>query len=119
MIDEDEIYEFSAVITYEKWYSEDSTWGVFGFSTTDDIPKYTQQTNTYDPFGNNTQADSKLKFSQLAGKMQHLSVGGEYLVKAHYKKDPRYGDQYVPIAVYALIPQTKEAQIIFSEIANL
>lgn len=113
MIDEDEIYEFSAVITYEKWYSEDSTWGVFGFSTTDDIPKYTQQTNTYDPFGNNTQADSKLKFSQLAGKMQHLSVGGEYLVKAHYKKDSRYGDQYVPIAVYALIPQTKEAQIIF------
>lgn len=36
-MDEDEIYKFTAIITYEQYYSDDSTWGVFGFSTKDDI----------------------------------------------------------------------------------
>nr|DAX13669.1 MAG TPA: ATP dependent DNA helicase [Bacteriophage sp.] len=51
--------------------------------------------------------------SKLAGKMQHLVVGGEYVVKAKYKKDKKYGDQYVPIAIYAIIPQSRETQLLF------
>ena len=51
--------------------------------------------------------------SKLAGKMQHLVVGGEYVVKAKYKKDKKYGDQYVPIAIYAIIPQNRETQLLF------
>lgn len=45
--------------------------------------------------------------------MQHLVVGGEYLVKARYKKDKKYGDQYTPIAIYAIIPQSRETQLLF------
>lgn len=45
--------------------------------------------------------------------MQHLVVGGEYVVKAKYKKDKKYGDQYVPIAIYAIIPQNRETQLLF------
>ena len=114
-MDEDEIYKFTAIITYEQYYSDDSTWGVFGFSTKDDIPFFTKPTKTFDPFGDNNSAndiDDK-KMSKLAGKMQHLVVGGEYVVKARYKKDKIYGDQYTPIAIYAIIPQSRETQLLF------
>lgn len=114
-MDEDEIYKFTAIITYEQYYSDDSTWGVFGFSTKDDIPFFTRPTKTFDPFGDNNSAndtDDK-KMSKLAGKMQHLVVGGEYVVKAKYKKDKKYGDQYTPIAIYAIIPQSRETQLLF------
>lgn len=114
-MDEDEIYKFTAIITYEQYYSDDSTWGVFGFSTKDDIPFFTKSTKTFDPFGDNNSAndtDDK-KMSKLTGKMQHLVVGGEYVVKAKYKKDKKYGDQYTPIAIYAIIPQSRETQLLF------
>lgn len=114
-MDEDEIYKFTAIITYEQYYSDDSTWGVFGFSTKDNIPFFTKPTKTFDPFGDNNSAndtDDK-KMSKLAGKMQHLVVGGEYVVKAKYKKDKKYGDQYTPIAIYAIIPQSRETQLLF------
>ena len=45
--------------------------------------------------------------------LQHLVVGGEYIVKAQYKRDKKYGDQYTPIAIYAVIPQTREMQLLF------
>lgn len=113
-MDEDEIYKFTAIITYEQYYSDDSTWGVFGFSTTDDIPFFTKPTKVFDPFGDNkTSNEENKKMSKLAGKMQHLVVGGEYVVKAKYKKDKKYGDQYVPIAIYAIIPQSRETQLLF------
>lgn len=113
-MDEDEIYKFTAIITYEQYYSDDSTWGVFGFSTTDDIPFFTKPTKAFDPFGDNKTPDEEnKKMSKLAGKMQHLVVGGEYVVKAKYKKDKKYGDQYVPIAIYAIIPQSRETQLLF------
>lgn len=113
-MDEDEIYKFTAIITYEQYYSDDSTWGVFGFSTTDDIPFFTKPTKAFDPFGDNKTSDEEnKKMSKLTGKMQHLVVGGEYVVKAKYKKDKKYGDQYVPIAIYAIIPQSRETQLLF------
>lgn len=113
-MDEDEIYKFTAIITYEQYYSDDSTWGVFGFSTTDDIPFFTKPTKAFDPFGDNKTSDEEnKKMSKLAGKMQHLVVGGEYVVKAKYKKDKKYGDQYVPIAIYAIIQQSRETQLLF------
>lgn len=113
-MDEDEIYKFTAIITYEQYYSDDSTWGVFGFSTKDDIPFFTKPTKTFDPFSDNKTSDEEnKKMSKLAGKMQHLVVGGEYVVKAKYKKDKKYGDQYTPIAIYAIIPQSREKQLLF------
>jgi exodeoxyribonuclease V alpha subunit len=113
-LDEDEIYKFTAIVTYEQYYSDDSTWGVFGFSTKDDIPFFTKPTKTFDPFSDNKTSDEEnKKMSKLAGKMQHLVVGGEYVVKAKYKKDKKYGDQYTPIAIYAIIPQSRETQLLF------
>lgn len=97
---EDDILEFNAITLFKRYYNEDSTWGCYNFSTEDDIPFY------------KCTPDGK-KTSSLVGKMQELSIGCEYLVKAKYKKDKVYGDQYEPISVYALLPQTKEQQILF------
>lgn len=111
MFDEDDILKFKALITYKKYYSDDTMWGSYMFSTEDDIPHFTKQTKIDSQFeysGN----DNK-KFSCLAGKMQELIEGGEYIIKAQYKYDKTYGHQYVPISIYAVIPQTKEQQLMF------
>lgn len=114
-MNENEIYKFKATITYEQYYSDDSTWGIFGFSTNDDIPFFVKPTKTFEPFEENVSTDDNgnKKMSRLVGKMQHLVIGGEYIVKAQYVKDKKYGDQYVPIAIYAIIPQSRESQVLF------
>lgn len=106
---EDEILKFTATITFQKYYNPDSSWGSYLFSTEDDIPHYTKQTSSlFD-----SEDDSNKKFSCISGKMQELVVGGKYTIKATYKYDKKYGDQYIPIAIYALAPQTEEDQILF------
>lgn len=110
---EEEIYKFKATITFCRYYSDDSTWGVYGFSTDDDIPHFTKETKIDLPFEDKKEVNPNRKLSTLAGKMQELVVGGEYMVKATYKHDKNYGDQYNPISIYALIPQTRESQLMF------
>ena len=110
---EEEIYKFKATITYCRYYNDSSTWGVYGFSTDDDIPHFTKETKIDLPFEDKKEVNPDRKLSTLAGKMQELVIGGEYMVKATYKHDKNYGDQYNPISVYALIPQTRESQLMF------
>lgn len=110
---EEEIYKFKATITFCRYYSDDSTWGVYGFSTDDDIPHFTKETKVDLPFEDKKEVNPNRKLSTLAGKMQELVIGGEYMVKATYKHDKNYGDQYNPISIYALIPQTRESQLMF------
>lgn len=101
--DEDEILEFNVLITNSRYYNEQTSYGVYGFSTTDDIPVYETSPDS----------DKDRKFSVLAGKVQELTVGGEYLVKAKHRVDKNYGDQYSPVAVYAVVPKSKESQMMF------
>ena len=110
---EEEIYKFKATITYCRYYSDNSTWGVYGFSTDDGIPHFTKETKIDLPFEDKKEVNPNRKLSTLVGKMQELVIGGEYMVKATYKYDKNYGDQYNPISVYALIPQTRESQLMF------
>lgn len=110
---EEEILKFKATITYCRYYNKDSTWGVYGFATEDDIPHFTTETKIDLPFEDRKSVNPNRKLSSLAGKMQELVVGGEYMIKATYKCDKTYGHQYNPISVYALIPQTRESQLMF------
>lgn len=110
---EEEIFKFKATITYERYYSPDTTWGVYGFATEDEIPHFTTETKIDLPFEDRKAVNPNRKLSSLAGKMQELVVGGEYMIKATYKCDKTYGHQYNPISVYALIPQTRESQLMF------
>ena len=113
MFDNEEILKFKAVITHERYYNPDSTWGCYGFATEDDIPQFSKETKVDLPFEDKKEVNSDRKLSTLAGKMQELVVGGEYMIKAVYKNDKTYGHQYNPISVYALIPQTRESQLMF------
>lgn len=111
---EETIYEFNALITSSKYYSEDTAWGCYKFSTTDDIPHYVTTDPDYSLFeSNNSQSDNDKKFGTLVGRMQELMVNGEYFVKATFKVDKKYGEQYVVQSIYALVPQTQESQILF------
>ena len=110
---EEEIFKFKATITYERYYNPDTTWGVYGFATEDEIPHFTTETKIDLPFQDRKAFNPNRKLSSLAGKMQELVVGGEYMIKATYKCDKTYGHQYNPISVYALIPQTRESQLMF------
>ena len=105
---DDNIYEFKIVVTYEKYYSDDTTWGTYIAYTEDDIPFYTNgEANKFDNSG------EKKKFCNIVGKMQQLSIGGEYQIKAKYEYNKQYGHQYKPLSIYALVPQTKEMQLLF------
>lgn len=105
---DDNIYEFKIVVTYEKYYSDDTTWGSYIAYTEDDIPFYTNgEANKFDNSG------EKKKFCNIVGKMQQLSIGGEYQIKAKYEYNKQYGHQYKPLSIYALVPQTKEMQLLF------
>ena len=110
---EEEVFKFKATITYCRYYNDSSTWGVYGFSTEDNIPHFIKETKVDSPFEDKKEVNPNRKLSTLAGKMQELVVGGEYMVKATYKHDKNYGDQYNPISIYALIPQTRESQLMF------
>lgn len=118
--DEEGIIKFKAIITFERYYSSDSGWGVYMFSTTEDIP-FCKTGDTEDEtdllFEDDESQDSEnnivKRYGTLAGKMQQLIKGGEYFIKAKHKIDKKYGDQYVPVSVYALIPQTKDQQLTF------
>lgn len=105
---DDNIYEFKIVVTYEKYYNNDTTWGTYIAYTEDDIPFFTNgEANKFD------NSEEKKKFCNIVGKMQQLSIGGEYQIKAKYEYNKQYGHQYKPLSIYALVPQTKEMQLLF------
>ena len=105
---DDNIYEFKIVVTYEKYYNDDTTWGTYIAYTEDDIPFFTNgEANKFD------NSEEKKKFCNIVGKMQQLSIGGEYQIKAKYEYNKQYGQQYKPLSIYALVPQTKEMQLLF------
>lgn len=118
---DEDILIFKATITYCRYYNDSTTWGVYGFATEDEIPYFLEETkadtSADTSFGEEYKEEKRFglnkKFSVLAGKMQELIIGGEYMIKAKYKYDKTYGNQYTPIAIYALIPQTKESQLLF------
>lgn len=108
---EETIYEFNALITSSKYYNQDTAWGCYKFSTSDDIPYYVTTDPAYDLF--ESVSSHNKKFGTLVGRMQELTVHGEYLVKATFSVDKKYGEQYVVKSIYALVPQTQEDQLLF------
>lgn len=113
---EEEIYEITAVITYCRYYNSDTTWGVYGFITEDDIPNYAQpKIDDFMDAPDVIEKKKKQKASVLSGKMQELHIGGEYTIKCIHKFDKTYGHQYSPIAIYPLIPKSEESQLKFLE----
>ena len=108
MIEIEEI-KFKCVPVHERYYSSDSSYGVFVFHTKDDIPEYDDVPST--PF----QTDTKgLKMSMLVGNMQQLYIGSEYEVTATLDYNAKYKSyQYKPKIITSVTPKTTEQQKMF------
>lgn len=103
---EEKVYEFKAFIIAERYYSEDSSYGVFNFCTDDDIPEYIEPTYKED-------VEHGSKIGTLSGRMQYLNLNCEYQIRANIRQDNKYGTQYVPISITAIVPTSKENQLLF------
>lgn len=108
-MDNNELYTFKVIISTEKYYNEDTTWGSYIGYTDDDIPFCVRESN-------NSLMEDNFKpknFCNIVGKMQQLSIGCEYQIKAKHEFNKTYGHQYQPITIYAIMPQTRDMQLLF------
>lgn len=103
----EDIIKFKATPIYEKYYSEDTNWGCYNFSTNEEIPEF--QKNE-DIFGNN------VMIGVIAGKMQKLHIGTEYEISAKLEYNKKYSNyQYAPIVISAIRPKNIDDQKKFLE----
>lgn len=101
--------KFKCVPVAQRYYSEDSSYGVFVFHTTDTIPEYDLVPKS--PFQNYSE-DTKM--SMLVGTMQQLYVGAEYEVIATLDYNTKYKSyQYKPKIITSITPKTEEQQKMF------
>ena len=99
-------FEFTVQITGERYYNEDSSWGVFVFTTNDNIPHLQQSKDMM--------TEEIIPISTLCGKVQRLYVGSEYKVVAEVEYNSKYSSyQYKPISVTADTPKTNKEKLIF------
>lgn len=105
---DNEVFEFTATITGERYYNEESNWGVYVFSTEDDIPHLKKAIDQLN--------DEYLLVSTLCGKVQKLYLGSEYKVKAQVEYNSKYSSyQYKPISVIAQTPKSDKEKLLFLE----
>ena len=107
-VSDKEVLEFKVVPEQQRYYNEDSHWGVYLFSTPDDIPEFF---TGKDPFDDSAELK---KFSVLAGSMQKLTIGMKYEVKAIMEYNSKYKQwQYTPKMITSPAPQTTQEQIAY------
>ena len=101
--------KFKCVPVHERYYSSDSSYGVFAFHTKDDIPEYDLVPPS--PFQTDTEG---LKMSMLVGNMQQLYIGSEYEVTATLDYNAKYKSyQYKPKIITSVTLKTEEQQKMF------
>ena len=106
MSNSNEEYQFQLVPEFELYYNEDSSFGVYKFTTLNQLPNLAERKDII----------NKTQFYQgtLSGRMQKLYVGDTYNVTAKLVYNNKYRNwQYEPISIKTTIPQTKEQQVDF------
>ena len=99
------VYEFKMIPQQERFYNPDSSYGVYYFTTDDDIPNCQE---CYDDQWR------KKNGCTLAGNIQQLTIGVLYNVRAACVYNKKYRSyQYEPILVTADVPKTYDAQITY------
>ena len=103
------VYNFKLIPQQERYYNEDSNWGVYTFTTRDDIPEFYDCCNN--PFDD---APCKLKGGVLVGKMQRLTIGVEYKVSTKCEFNDKFRQhQYIPISIVSEKPKTIDQQVAY------
>lgn len=93
-------YQFDAVICRERYYDDNSNFGIYVFRTEDDIPGLTVQRMIIDGEGKNVCTGI------IKGKMQKLSPNKSVNIKADFVNDDKYGEQYNVMTVTSIAPKT-------------
>ena len=101
-----EEYTFELTPERQLYYSEDSSFGVYSFSTP------TEQPNL--EMGEDVLSGKKVYNGILSGRMQKLYVGDTYKVTAKPVFSKKYNNwQYEPITIEAAVPKSEEQQKAF------
>lgn len=105
-IDKNKLYEFTATPDFEMFYNEDSSFGVYKFTTLTELPELKSSENDFDT--------SKTYSGILSGRMQRLYPGDEYIISAQLKFNKKYNNwQYEPVSIVADVPKSSEQQKTF------
>jgi exodeoxyribonuclease V alpha subunit len=103
-------FEFKVIINGERYYNEDTNYGVYTFTTDDNIPEFDVYKDPFEPTA------KEVKMSVLTGRMQQLYIGSEYTVRAKLELNKKYNSwNYVPTSVTTIMPKTIESQRKFLE----
>lgn len=95
------MYEFTITPTHERFYSEESNYGVYTFNTETRMPQLERS------YGN-------VYSGVLVGRSQRLTPGLQYMVTADLEYSKKYGEyNYVPRSVLLVQPKTTEQQMGF------
>ena len=107
--------KFRGFVVKERYYNEDTTWGVYVIKTSEAL----EHSNPVTP----KDADWDSQFNEegeqqyyvvIAGKMQHLSLGVEYEITAESDYVKKYNSwQYTPSLILSLAPKTFEESKLF------
>lgn len=96
-------YRFKALVVSEIYYNDDSRWGVYTFSSEEDIPHLVSQEQSF--------FDKKIMLhtSKIVGIMQRLQIGAEYYIQAQAEYNKKYNTyQYKAEKIKAIVPSSLE-----------
>jgi len=104
--------KFRGVVTFQRYYSENSFWGVFNVKTKERLP-FSQEITNPNAFEDDEDFEPHYVVC-VAGKMQQLYVGSEYEFTASCEYSSKYKTwNYVPSTVTALAPSSIESSRLF------
>ena len=108
-------YEFEATVICERYFNEDSSWGVYVIDVDKDkfnIPHLTEY-KTFEYFDGQ---DNKQYQTILVGNTVQLIIGQKYKITAKLKLNAKYRSwQYEPISIISTKPKTQDEQQKFLE----
>lgn len=104
--------KFRGTVTFERYYSEDSFWGVFIVKTKDLLP-HSEEVTLPNVFEDDSDFEPHYVVT-VAGKLQRLYVGSEYEFTAKEVFNQKYNQwQYEPVTVTAIAPSSIESSKLF------
>lgn len=105
---------FRGVVTYQRYYNEDSFWGVFNVKTKERL-EHSEEVTDPNIFEDDKDFEPHYIVC-IAGKVQQLYVGSEYEFRAKCEYNSRYNTwNYVPISVTAIAPSSSRDAKFFLE----
>jgi exodeoxyribonuclease V alpha subunit len=103
-------YKFKIIPQAERYYSENTYYGVYVFKTQNEIP----HCKIYQEDIFNADDNDKSFIGNLCGNMQRLYIGSEYNVIATLDFNKKYKSwQYKPKIISAIVPDNQEQEKLF------